>query len=259
MYSFLSGFLAFLSIVSFAQPSTHSTFLHGALVRGDSTKKELALVFTADEFGEGLSTIQYTLQHHGIKAGFFFTGRFYEKNEFKKQVRLLAEDGHYFGPHSDRHLLYNNWTERDSLLVSRDSFTTDVANNLGQMMRLGLPLHKPQLFIPPYEWWNDTIAIWCKKEGLQLLSFTPGIRTNADYTWPQLGTAYKSSDWILQWLENLVHTKPQKLNGAVLLIHAGTDPRRKDKLYNRLDEIIILLKSQGFSFRRIDNLFGFIH
>jgi endoglucanase len=40
----------------------------------------------------------------------------------------------------------------------------------------------------------------------------------------------------------------------VLLIHAGTDPRRKDKLYNRLDELISYLKKEGYSFKKIDAL-----
>jgi hypothetical protein len=38
------------------------------------------------------------------------------------------------------------------------------------------------------------------------------------------------------------------------LIHAGTDARRKDKLYDKLDEMISWLKANGYSFRRIDEL-----
>jgi len=38
------------------------------------------------------------------------------------------------------------------------------------------------------------------------------------------------------------------LNGFILLVHFGTDERRTDKLYNRLDEIITELKRRGYSF-----------
>ena len=49
-------------------------------------------------------------------------------------------------------------------------------------------------------------------------------------------------------------TDPNGLNGVILLIHAGTDPRRKDKLYDKLDELIGYLKKEGYTFKRIDDL-----
>ena len=240
-----------------AKPQTiaNGTVSHGALVRGDSTKKELALIFTADEWAEGLPFIRKTLQAEGIKAGFFFTGRGYRNPNFKKEIQQLARDGHYFGPHSDQHLLYCDWTVRDSLLVSRDSFEHDIRKNLQTIQSAGLPVHASPLFVPPYEWWNDSIAAWSSANRLQLLSFTQGIRTAADYTFPEMGAAYRSTAWLVQWLKASVETEPDRWNGAVILIHAGTDPRRKDKLYHRLPEIIRFLQKRGFRFQRIDALF----
>ena len=245
--------LAFL-LVKQTYSQHHFRFSHGGIVRGDSTKKELALVFTADEFGEGLSAIHQTLQKQNIKGSFFFTGRFYRSGELKKTIHSLYKEGHYFGPHSDNHLLYCDWTKRDSLLVTKDSFEKDIDANLTSMIASDLPIVSPYYFIPPYEWWNDSISNWSKVKGLSVVSFTPGIRTNADYTWPELGAAYKSNDWIMNWLKETIQQTPNKLNGAILLIHAGTDPRRKKKLYNRLEEIIALLKKAGYQFRRIDSL-----
>lgn len=237
-----------------AQTTGKRTFHQGAVVRGDSTKREVALVFTADATGEGLSHIRKTLQKEKLKGGFFFTGRFYRDPGFQKEIRRLARDGHYVGPHSDQHLLYCDWQKRDSLLVTNDSFRIDMVHNLEAMKKAKLPVSKPQLFIPPFEWWNNSIAQWSAAEGLQLLSFTPGIRTNVDYTWPELGTAYKSSEWILNWLRENLATNANLFNGAIVLIHAGTDQRRRDKLYNRLAEIIRSFKAAGFQLKRIDEL-----
>jgi len=89
---------------------------------------------------------------------------------------------------------------------------------------------------------------------LKLFCFTPGIRTNADYTYPEMGNTYKSSEWIFQSLKNQLQQDKNAFNGAIILIHAGTDKRRKDKLYNRLDELIDWLKMNGYSFKRIDEL-----
>jgi hypothetical protein len=58
----------------------------------------------------------------------------------------------------------------------------------------------------------------------------------------------------MNWLKETIKQTPTKLNGCIMLIHAGTDPRRKGKLYNRLGEIIILLKNAGYQFLRIDSL-----
>ena len=44
------------------------------------------------------------------------------------------------------------------------------------------------------------------------------------------------------------------LNGFILLIHIGTDPKRTDKLYDRLDDLIVELKKRGYEFVRIDDL-----
>lgn len=245
--------LLFAALPFVLQAQKAFTYPHGAVVRGDSIKKELALVFTADEFGEGLPVILQTLKKENVKAGFFFTGRFYRNPSFQQSILQAKEAGHYTGPHSDEHLLYCDWTKRDSLLVAKDSFITDLIQNLQAMKAFGI-VHPNGLFIPPFEWWNDSIAAWSKAQGLTLFNFTPGIRTAADYTWPEMGAAYKSSEWITTWLKNFTATNPTGLNGAILLLHAGTDARRKDKFYNRLAQMIRFLKKNGYACKRIDEL-----
>ncbi len=234
-----------------ADNKNNFTYSHAGIIRGDSTKKEITLVFSADEFGDGLPVIIKTLNKQNIKGSFFFTGRFYRNN--KSIIQQLNKDEHYLGPHSNNHLLYNDWNKRDSLLVTHEQFIKDMKENLRTMQQQKVFVHHPQYFIPPYEWWNDTIASWSKELGLKLFCFTPGIRTNADYTYPGMNN-YKSSEWILQSLKNQFSQNKNAFNGAVILIHAGTDARRKDKLYNRLNELIDWLRLNGYTFKRIDEL-----
>ena len=42
------------------------------------------------------------------------------------------------GSHSDRHLLYCDWTKRDSLLVSRKEFTVDLDKSYAEMEKFGI-------------------------------------------------------------------------------------------------------------------------
>jgi peptidoglycan/xylan/chitin deacetylase (PgdA/CDA1 family) len=86
--------------------------------------------------------------------------------------------------------------------------------------------------------------------GLTTVNFTPGTRTNADYTTPEMPN-YRSTEEILNDLENFERKDPKGLNGAIILIHLGTSPLRTDKLYNQLDNIIESLMGKGYEFCKI--------
>jgi peptidoglycan/xylan/chitin deacetylase (PgdA/CDA1 family) len=230
-------------------------FSHKAIIRGDSTKKQIALVFTGDEFGDGLNTIANTLEKQQVKGAFFFTGRFYRNKDFQPGITKLYKQKNLMGPHSDSHLLYCDWNKRDSMLVTKDSLFADLYRNEDAMVAAGIKdADIGKMFIPPYEWWNDKIGGWMDTAKIKLFCFTPGTTSNADYTYPEMGAAYRSSDAIMASIKKFNETTTAGLNGVVLLIHIGTDPRRKDKLYNRLDELIGYLKKNGYQFKRVDEM-----
>ncbi len=62
---------------------------------------------------------------------------------------------------------------------------------------------------------------------------------------------YRSSETLYQGLLEFEKNDPQKLNGAIVLIHLGTDPARKDKLYARLPDLIRDLREKGYRFARL--------
>ena len=104
--------------------------------------------------------------------------------------------------------------------------------------------------MPPYEWYNGIIVDWSRAMGISVVNFTPGVRTNADYTTPDMPN-YMSSDDILLSVFQFEKENSHGLNGCVILIHPGTDSARKDKLYGRLQEIIDRLKNMGYDFKRL--------
>jgi endoglucanase len=229
------------------------TFDHGAIVRGNIDKKQITLVFTADEFADGGKIILATLQKHGVKGSFFFTGRFYRNTAFQSLIKQAKQQGHYLGPHSDQHLLYCDWTNRDSLLVTKKKFKEDIAANLVAIQKFGVNRSAIKYFIPPYEWYNDSIAVWTKQMGMQLVNYTPGTRSTSDYTTPDMKN-YKASHEIYQSILDKEKTDPHGLNGFILLIHFGTDPKRTDKFYNHLDELITELTKKNYRFTTIEEL-----
>jgi len=50
------------------------THKHGAITRGDQTKKQISLVFTGGDYGDGGDHIIHVLKQNNIKGAFFFTG-----------------------------------------------------------------------------------------------------------------------------------------------------------------------------------------
>jgi endoglucanase len=220
------------------------------------------LVFTGDEFAEGGSFIANELKRQKVKASFFFTGNFYYNPKFDRIVKELARNGHFLGNHSMQHLLYCDWNKRDSLLVTRDQFFEDLT---GLNERLG-HLHDTHddnkslagslfYFLPPYEWYNDTISAWTKEAGMQLINFTPGTISHADYTTPEMKN-YRSSEAIYNSIINYEQARPAGLNGFMLLMHIGAGSKRTDKFYNRLPELIRYLKGKGYRFQTVPGLLG---
>lgn len=235
------------------EPCTQFNCIQDAVVRGDSTLRNLSLIFSGDSFADGGDHIQSVLAEYDIKASFFFTGNFYRNPNFRDLIINLKNDGHYLGAHSDRHLLYNDWEKRDSLLVTYSEFTEDVTNNYTEMERFGIKKEEAQYYLPPYEWYNSTIASWTDSLGLQLINMTYGTLSHADYTTPDMPN-YRSSDEIYESIVEYESKNPNGLNGFMLLIHIGTDPKRTDKFYQHLGPLIKELKLQSYNFLRVDDL-----
>jgi endoglucanase len=226
----------------------------GAVIRGDTTKKNIAMVFTGDEFGDGGDFIANTLKENNIKASFFLTGNFYRNEKFGPVINKLKQNGNYLGSHSNKHLLYCDWTKRDSLLISEEEFMKDIKDSYSELKKFKINPPHAHFFLPPYEWYNDSIAFWTQQLGLQLVNFTPGTGSNADYTYPEMGDRYVDSKTIYNSILGFEGQSGSGLNGFILLVHIGTDPRRTDKFYNYLPGLINELKNRGYHFVRIDEL-----
>ena len=236
------------SLISWSS-SAQMTWVKGAVVRGDTARKSIALVFTGHEYADGGEAIRQTLNSTGTPASFFLTGDFYRS--FGPLIRNLRNDGHYLGAHSDKHLLYCSWEKRDSLLVTREEFVSDLENNYREMRKAGIKKKQARYFLPPYEWYNEQIAAWTSAEKLQLVNFTGGTLSHADYTTPSMAN-YRSSAQIMAGIQKYENEKG--MNGFILLVHIGTHPERTDKLYHHLAELISGLKQKGYKFIRIDDL-----
>jgi len=218
----------------------------GGITRTDISKKQISLVITGNEFADGYKIIRKTLQKLHIKASFFFTGDFYRNHRNKKIIKGLQDDNHYLGGHSNKNLLYCSWQKRDSLLVNKTEFLTDIKANYTEMENFGIYKSQAPFYLPPYEWYNDSISQWCKEIGIQLVDNTPGTLSDADNSIPEMRDKYFSSNEIQNKI--LQVESKQGLNGNILLFHIGSDRRRGDKFYPKLYSLLFDLSKAGYDF-----------
>jgi len=232
---------------------TRFTYVEGGITRGDKNSKRMALVFTGDEFAEGGTVIADALAKHNVKASFFLTGRFYRTRANRQIIERLKKDGHYLGPHSDAHLLYADWNDRSKTLVTREQFEHDLNDNFAAMRPFGIDRKQVPFYLPPYEWYNREIADWTNDMGFRVVNYTPGTRSHADYMADD-DKNYISNEAMMRSIRQYEARDPNGLKGFVLLSHIGAGPKRTDKFYDRIDELIAWLKTRGYEPVRVDEL-----
>ena len=138
--------------------------------------------------------------------------------------------------------------------MTRQEFDSDLKNSYRELAKFGIKKETAHYFLPPYEWYNDSIVEWTAQQGLQLVNYSPGTRSTADYTYPEMDNRYVASKDIYNSIIDYERTSLTGLNGFILLVHIGTDPRRTDKFYMLLPQLITELKQKGYRFVRIDEL-----
>ena len=223
---------------------------YDAIIRVQPDRKVVYLCFTADVNFNGAETILNTLKKQKVKGNFFLTGNCLRHVPNRNLIRRAVAEGHYVGGHSDGHVLYCDWGADRPTLMSADSIIADVRANYAELAKFGIARENARWFLPPYEHYNAFSVGVLEAMGLQVVNYTPGIGTPADYTIPSMSN-YRKAQPLIDGLWKF--EKEQGLRGALLLIHPGVEESRPqaERLYNRLDEIIRYLKRKGYSFDRL--------
>jgi peptidoglycan/xylan/chitin deacetylase (PgdA/CDA1 family) len=226
---------------------------YGAVIRGDREDKKISLVFTGHEYAEGADEILSILKKKDLNGAFFLTGDFFRNPDFDNIISKLIHEGHFIGPHSDKHLLYCSWEDRSQLLVDKETFLTDLKNNYKELEKYGIGTGQSPYFLPPYEWYNDSISHWASDFGVQMINFTPGTRSHADYTDPEMAN-YINSEAILESIWEYERNSPHGMNGFILLSHIGVGDKREDKFFNQLLHLIEGLEARGYRIVSLNEL-----
>lgn len=137
--------------------------------------------------------------------------------------------------------------------MDKPTFEKDLWDNYREMESFGIGPKEAPLFLPPYEWYNDSIAQWTAEQGLQLINITYGTLSHADYTTPEMPN-YRSSQTIYKSILDHEQSAEHGLNGFLLLVHIGVGPQREDKFHLYLDKLLSELHARGYELKRVDEL-----
>jgi peptidoglycan/xylan/chitin deacetylase (PgdA/CDA1 family) len=225
----------------------------GAIIRGPISKQRIALVFTGHQFAESGSVILDQLARQRVRASFFLTGDFLDHSNYAALVRRMVQEGHYMGPHSDTHLLYCSWDRARTTLVVRQQFAEDLQRNLSKLEGFGVARSNTTFFLPPFEHCNGDIVKWSAEMGLKVVNYTPGTRSNADYT-SEADTNFVSSRTIFDSIVEREKSDPHGLNGFILLLHIGAGPGRADRFHARFGDLLDYLGNRNYELLRVDEL-----
>jgi peptidoglycan/xylan/chitin deacetylase (PgdA/CDA1 family) len=135
--------------------------------------------------------------------------------------------------------------------VTREFFENEMNRGIEVIEKFGVRRSDALYFIPPYEWYNAEISKWSGEMGLRLINFTPGTRSNADYT-EDGARNFASSKAILDSIKH--QDQKDGLNGFLLLMHLGVGPKRTDKMSDHIGELIDYLQARGYKLVRVDEL-----
>lgn len=248
--AFVLALIAFPFRFAQAAEPVHDSF--GGIVRGDVQVKKLALVFTGDDHGESTEPILDTLKQRKLHASLFVTGNFLRQPKLTTLLKRAIAEGHYVGPHSDRHLLYAAWEDRSKSLVTREEFAADLRQNISDLRALGaLQENGATYFVPPYEQFNRDQVEWARELGVTLINFTPGSGSNRDYA-PEGNAHFVTSQRIYDEILARERRDAHGLNGFILLLHLGSG--RNDPFHPRLGPLCDELKKRGYDFLRVDEM-----
>ena len=189
----------------------------------ETDEKKIALTFDAAWGNEDTKQIMDILNKHDVKVTFFMTGGWVE--QFPDDVKMIYENGHDLGNHSQNHKNMSQITdsEKESELMSVHEKVKELTG------------YEMFLFRPPYGDYDNAVVKTAKKCGYYT------IQWDVD-----------SLDWKDYGVDSIIKTVTQHKalgNGSIILCHNGAKYTAQ-----ALDTMITTLKESGYTFVPLSEL-----
>ncbi len=255
----INGDVSVLQVMTLAYAAPTPAALFRDFSRGSTARKEVAFTFDGGSSDNAAGPILDALKKTGTRATFFLTGEFIEKHQ--KMVRRIVAEGHDVGNHTWRHPHLTTYAEdrkqttrpgitagrmRDELLKTASLFRSVTGRDLSPVWRA------------PYGEFNAEILRWAADAGFRHVGWTTGrgwaeTMDTMDWVADRKSKAYHSAEEVEDKILRFAETGKNGANGAVILMHLGTE-RRDDKPHEKLESIIEGLNRLGYKPVRVSEM-----
>lgn len=224
------------------------TFNNGAI-----DKPLVSITFDGGSFANAVPDILDTLGSRNVKATMFLTGEFIRK--YPDVVAKIISQGHEIGNHTEGHKHFTTFAQDKTQTTLQYVNHEFIARELKSAEKL-LFEKTGASFVPlwraPYGEFNETICKWAVSCGYIHVGWRQG-RTwkqsldSNDWVPDEETPGYKSPHEVLDKILAAAETKPDGINGGIILMHLGTARFDKSKqVHLILGTLIDSLRTLGY-------------
>jgi len=235
------------------------SFLARDFSRGSLAEKKIALTFDGDYLDNVTAEILDILKGENVKCTMFLTGRFMRR--YGDLVRQMVTEGHEIGNHSWSHPHLTTY-EQNHLHQTLPNITQEVVQQellkTAELFRQITGKRMVPYWRAPYGEHNAEIRNWAAAVGFRQIGWTVGKNwedgmDTLDWVADKTATAYHSADEIAEKILSFADQNSYGANGAIILMHLGTQ-RNDDYPHQKLPFIIQQLKKKGYQFVTISEM-----
>ncbi|KPK93562.1 hypothetical protein AMJ80_05870 [bacterium SM23_31] len=233
--------------------------LSADIQRGSSSLPAVALTFDAGSNNNNAAQILDILREKKVRCTIFLTGKFIEK--YPDIARRIVAEGHEVGNHTYSHLHLTNFEQnsRHETLpeISYESFQRELVLT-DSLFKAVTGSGIKKFWRAPFGEHNLELRRWAAEMEYRHISWTQGhdpgeSMDTHDWVSDETSELYKSPQEIQDALLNFERNEPNKANGAIILMHLGSN-RKEDFLYQALPGIIDGFRQQGYELCTISEL-----
>lgn len=213
----------------------------------------VSFTFDGGSTANAAMDIMDTLRSRNVTTTMFLTGHFIKKHS--DIVKKLIEAGHELGNHMFSHLHLTTYSENriqytlsaiSQSVIQRELITAD------QLLVSATGQHFAPLWRAPYGEFNEQLCAWARDAGYvhvgwrQGRSWRDGFDTN-DWIADSETPGFKTPEEVFTKIVTLANTKPYGINGGIILMHLGTErKKREDQVHLKLGAMIDSLRVLGY-------------
>jgi peptidoglycan/xylan/chitin deacetylase (PgdA/CDA1 family) len=254
-----NGDVSTLQSLTLTYASATLSYLAADFRRGPLTRKQVALTFDGGSTNNAADEILDILKKKGVHSTFFLTGSFIRA--YPETAKRIASEGHEVGNHTWTHPHLTSFAQnrKQSTLPKITSQKLKIEfDNTASAFQMVTGTEMVPLWRAPYGEYNNEILQWAAQDGYKHVGWTVGRgwdenMDTMDWVTDKNSTAYHTADEIVRKLVNHGKGKKNGSNGAIVLMHLGTD-RKDDFPHKKLGEIIDGLRKMGYDLVKVTEM-----